>query len=152
MPRVRFAVLLASAALAAAPSVTVARPATSLPDVEDEVMCPVCGTPLNQAQAPQADRERALIRALIAQGRSKEEIKRRLVDEYGPEVLATPRGEGFDVAAYLVPGGVGAAALALLALAALRWRRRRPAGTDAPQPLSPADARRLDEDLARYDA
>ena len=35
-----------------------AAPRTTLPDVEDEVMCVVCGTPLNLAQAPQADRER----------------------------------------------------------------------------------------------
>ena len=39
-------------------------PKTTLGDVEDEVMCPVCGTPLGLAtEAPQAERERALIAA-----------------------------------------------------------------------------------------
>ena len=40
----------------------------SLPDIEDEVMCIVCGTLLAESQSPQADRERALIRSLIAGG------------------------------------------------------------------------------------
>ena len=42
-------------------------PRTTLGDVEDEVMCPICGTPLGLAtDAPQADRERAYIERLIA--------------------------------------------------------------------------------------
>jgi cytochrome c-type biogenesis protein CcmH/NrfF len=143
--------LAALALLAAVPGAHAATPRTTLPDVEDEVMCTVCGTPLNQAQAPQADRQRALIRQLIARGATKEEIKRRLVDEYGPEVLATPPREGFNLAAHAVPVALGLAALAALALVAARWRRRRPAALAAPSPLSRADARRLDEDLARYD-
>lgn len=124
---------------------------TTLPDVEDEVMCPVCGTPLNLAQAPQADRERAFIRALIARGATKAQIKRRLVEQYGPQVLATPRQSGFDLAAYLVPMVLGAAALALLVVALARWRARQPAEPSRAAALSPADARRLDEDLARHE-
>ena len=43
-------------------------PKTTLGDIEDEVMCPVCGTPLGLAsEAPQAQRERAYIERLIAQ-------------------------------------------------------------------------------------
>src|SRR5215210_6827071 len=107
------------------PSSGVAAPArATLPDVEDEVMCPVCGTPLNLAQAPQADRERTFIRALIARGATKSQIKRRLVDQYGPQVIATPPPRGFDLAAYLVPLLLGVAALALAAAALVRWRRR----------------------------
>jgi cytochrome c-type biogenesis protein CcmH len=148
---VRFALLSLLAALSmAAP----AHAAVSFTDVEDEVMCTVCGTPLNLSpqDAPFAQRERAYIRRLIAQGKSKDQIKDALAAQYGDEVLALPRKEGFNLAAYLVPVAVIllAAALALVALA--RWRRpRRPApGAPAPE-ISAADARRLDEDLARYD-
>jgi cytochrome c-type biogenesis protein CcmH len=127
----------------------------SLPDIEDEVMCPVCGTPLNLAtDAPSANDERALIRRLIAQGDSKEQIKRRLVREFGPGVLALPRQSGFDLAAYLVPIILGFAALLAIAVLALRWRGRRPAaGPASPttDKLDPAEAQRLDEDLARYE-
>jgi cytochrome c-type biogenesis protein CcmH len=143
--------VLTTAALAV-PAAAFAAPArTTLPDVEDEVMCPVCGTPLNLAQAPQADRERAFIRSLIARGATKEQIKRRLVEQYGPQVIATPPPRGFDLAAYLVPLLLGVAALALAAAALVRWRRRRPVEPDEPEPLSSADARRLDTDLARHE-
>jgi cytochrome c-type biogenesis protein CcmH len=143
------ALLLASATLAV-PATAFAAPArTTLPDVEDEVMCPVCGTPLNLAQAPQADRERAFIRALIVRGATKKQVKRRLVAQYGPQVLATPPPRGFDLAAYLVPAVLGVAALALAAAALVRWRGRRPAEPDAAPAISSADGRRLDADLAR---
>jgi cytochrome c-type biogenesis protein CcmH/NrfF len=122
MSRHRLALLSLVAAALLAPSPGAAALArASLPDVEDEVMCPVCGTPLNLAQSPQADRERAFIRALIARGATKEQIKRRLVAQYGPQVLATPRHSGFDLAAYLVPVLLGAAAVALLAVALALW-------------------------------
>lgn len=138
-----------------APGATAVKPKTTLNDVEDEVMCPVCGTPLNLAtDAPLANDERALIRRLIAQGYTKAQIEDRLAREFGPGVLALPRARGFDLAAYLVPIAGGAAGLAGVCLLALRWRRRRPAGAAAAEPgpdLQPADARRLDADLARYD-
>ncbi|MDX6643906.1 MAG: cytochrome c-type biosis protein CcmH [Solirubrobacteraceae bacterium] len=146
-------------ALLALPTSTVAaappQPRASLPDVEDEVMCVVCGVPLNEAtDAPQANRERAEIRRLIARGQTKGQIKRALRDEFGPEVLGLPERKGFNLAAYLVPVGAVAAALIALALLVPRWLRRRPSGAaaadEAPE-LDPGDARRLERDLARYD-
>ena len=119
-------------------------------------MCVVCGVPLNEAtDAPQANRERAEIRRLIARGETKEQIKRALKDEFGPEVLALPERRGFNLAAYLVPIGAVAAALIALALLVPRWLRRRPSGAaaaaaEAPE-LDAGDARRLERDLARYD-
>ena len=71
-----------------------AEPKTSLSDIEDEVMCPICGTSLQLSQSPQAERERAFIQDLIGQGATKDEVKDALVAEYGPEVLATPDTEG----------------------------------------------------------
>ena len=126
--------------------------AVSFTDVEDEVMCTVCGTPLNLApqDAPFAQRERAYIRRLIAEGQSKEQIKDALAQQYGDEVLALPKNEGFNVAAYLVPIAVIMAAAGLV-LFALARRRRRAAGAVSVPSISAADSRRLDEDLARYD-
>ena len=126
----------------------------SFTDIEDEVMCTVCGTPLNLApqDAPFAQRERAYIRRLIAQGESKEQIKDALAKQYGDEVLALPKTEGFNLAAYLVPIAVILAAAALVLFVLTRRRRPRgPAPAAAGAQISGADARRLDEDLARYD-
>jgi cytochrome c-type biogenesis protein CcmH len=122
----------------------------SLPDIEDEVMCTICGTLLAQSESPQAERERALIRKLIARGEDKEEIKDALVAQYGPRVLATPSGHGFDLLAWLVPGAVLVIALAAIALALRRARsRRRPVDTE--REIDPADMARLDQDMSSYD-
>lgn len=139
-------------ALLLAPSALAAAPQTTLPDVEDEVMCVECGTALTVSTSPVAEREREFIRRRIAEGKSKPEIKAALVEEYGPRVLAVPEGGGFDVAAWLVPGALSLLALLGVGVAALRWRARRP---DEPAPegdgLDPDDARRLDADLAAFD-
>lgn len=127
----------------------------SLPDIEDEVMCPTCNMPLNTSQSPQADEQRQFIRELIAEGRDKEEIKAALVVEYGQNVLADPDDDGFGLAAYVVPFLlVGALAVGLLVVIPRR-RRRAPAAGTAPgagPSISDADAARLEADLARYDA
>src|SRR5687768_146548 len=88
-----------------------------LPDIEDEVMCPVCGTTLELANGPQADRQRALIRRLDAEGSSKSEIKDELVAEYGEDVLAEPDTSGFDLTAWALPAVGLAVALGGLTLA-----------------------------------
>ena len=148
MPRVVLAALLALALVA--PSAHAATPRTSLPDVEDEVMCVECGTSLAVSDSPVADQERAVIRQLIAQGKTKPQIKAALVREYGTAVLADPKRHGFGLALWMVP-----AALVLLGAAAIfvvlrRWRRNGPV-PEAPLPpeLSPEDARRLDAELSR---
>jgi cytochrome c-type biogenesis protein CcmH len=140
-------------ALVLAPAALAAEPQTTLPDVEDEVMCVECGTALNVSTSPVADQERAFIRRRIAEGMSKAEIKAALVEEYGPQVLAVPEGGGFDVAAWLVPGVLALAALIGVGVAALHWRRRPAAGpaTAGPADLAPEDARRLDADMAAHD-
>jgi len=149
---VRRALAIALVVLAALPAAAAAQPRTTLPDVEDEVMCVECGTALNVSTSPVADQERAFIRRRIAEGKTKAEIKAALVQEYGPRVLATPGDAGLDVASWLVPGALCLLALMGIGGIALRWRR--PA-TAAPEPaareLDPDDARRLDADLAAFD-
>jgi cytochrome c-type biogenesis protein CcmH len=151
---------MSRAALLVAVVVALMAPATalgaraSLVDIEDEVMCVTCKIPLNTAESPQADRQRAFIRDLVDRGRTKEQVKSALVAEYGANVLALPDDDGFGITAYVVPLALLALLGAGLALLLPRWRRRRPAAItsgDAPA-LSTADARRLDDDLARYDA
>jgi len=131
---------------------TAAAPRTSLPAIERQVMCVTCKIPLNVAESPQADRERAFIQSLIVEGKSEAQIKRALVGQYGPAVLALPSSHGFDLAAYLVPI---AALLALLVGLALlpRWRRGSAAAPaqEPATPLSGSDAARLDADLAHFD-
>jgi cytochrome c-type biogenesis protein CcmH len=132
----------------------VAPPRTSLPVIERQVMCVTCKIPLQVAESPQADREREFIQGLIDEGQDEAQIKRSLVAQYGPTVLALPSAQGFDLTVYLVPLAVFLALLATLAVLLPRWRRhaRAQAGSvlEAP-PLDPAAAARLEADLARFD-
>ena len=152
----RSAAALAAALLLLAPptSALATCPKTCLPDVENEVMCLVCGVPLALADAPQAQRERVFITRMIRQCRSKEEIESALVAQYGPRVLALPEASGFRVAAYVVPALVAAFAVAGLGLAAARRRRQRRASprdelVRGPA-LDPLQAARIDAELERY--
>ena len=139
---------------ARAPGALAVTPRATLPTIERQVMCVTCKIPLNVAESQQADRERAFIRGLIAQGDSEAQIKSALVAQYGSTVLALPSAKGFGVAAYLVPGAVVLALLALLALLLPSWRRHaRAQAAHSPQAseLSPADTARLEADLERFD-
>ncbi len=151
----RLAALLCAlaAALAAPAGAVAAAPKASLVDIEDEVMCVTCKIPLNIAESDQADRERALIRGMIAKGLDKPRIKAALVQEYGDGVLALPDSGGFGLSAYAVPFALLAVLAGGLALLLPSWRRRSPAGIadDSAARLSDDDARRLDDDLVQYD-
>jgi cytochrome c-type biogenesis protein CcmH len=131
-----------------------ATPRTSLPVIERQVMCVTCKIPLNVAQSPQSDRERAFIQNLINQGEGEAEIKNALVGQYGPAVLGLPSDKGFDLTAYLVPLAV-VIGLALLLVSLLpRWRRRarnQSLRDSSVKPLAGSDAARLEADLANFD-
>jgi cytochrome c-type biogenesis protein CcmH len=145
--------VVAMALMASAPTASAAEPRASLIEIEKEVMCPVCGTLLQLAESPQAMREKAFIRKLIAEGKTEAQVKDALVAEYGDEVLALPQGSGFSLSAYVVPIVAFVVAAVALALGVLRWRRAGGGGRGKRGPAGPKgdDAERLDADLARYD-
>jgi cytochrome c-type biogenesis protein CcmH len=140
--------VLCAAALSAPPAWSQDPPNAA--DLEAELVCPVCETTLDQSDAPVAQRMKQFIRERIAAGDSEDEIKDSLVAEFGPGVLATPSKSGFGLLAWLVPLAaifVGAIVIALLVRS---WSRRRPP-PGAP-PLDPELDRRVDEELARFEA
>jgi cytochrome c-type biogenesis protein CcmH len=152
--------LAAAVALAITPaSANALVPRTSLTDIEQDVMCPSCHEPLALAQSPQADAERAYINMRIAQGETKQQIERDLVAQYGPTVLGKPPAHGFNLTVYILPPALLVAGALLLVFVLPRWRRRTreaaAARSGSPVPTGPsldaADARRLQEDLARFD-
>ena len=153
--RTLLSVVLAALVLAPA-AVAQDCPKTTLADVEDEVMCPVCGTPLGLAsEAPQAQQERDYIQELIAQCRSKDEVKQALVAEFGESVLALPgdqEDDDFgDVLVYVVPAVGIALAAAGIAFAVVRWRRHATGRLEGGAAVAGADGSRLDDDMDRYD-
>jgi cytochrome c-type biogenesis protein CcmH len=150
------AALVALLAALALPTAALAQscPQTTLADIEDEVMCPICGTPLGLAsEAPQAQRERAYIEQLIADCKSKDQIKQALVAQFGDSVLALPGDTGGDddlgdVLVYAIPAASLVLAAGGIAFALTHWRRTRP---DKAAQAAPADTTRVDTDMERYD-
>jgi cytochrome c-type biogenesis protein CcmH len=121
-------------------------------DLEAELVCPVCETTLDQSNAPVAERMKAYIRARIAAGDSAQDIRDALVAEFGPGVIARPPEGGFGLLAWLLPLGAVLVGIVVLAALVRSWSRRRtPSDTEA-EPLDPALERRVDEELARFDA
>ena len=149
------ALLVLALALAAPALASEQRP--TLTELESEVVCPTCRTTLDQSSSPIADRMRALIRARIAAGDTKSEIKAELVRQFGPRVVQTaPPRRGFDLLAWLLPIAGVAAAAAVLSLLAWRWTRNGRAevgagSADAEPPVDPELARRVDEELVRFE-
>ena len=130
----------------------------TLAELEGEVMCPICHTTLDQSNSAAAARIEAFIVRRIRAGDTKSEIKRELVDQFGPAILAEPPKHGFDLLAWLLPivgilvGGI------VLALAVWRWSRRREpelvlaaGGVALPRPIDPELERRLDDELRHFD-
>lgn len=143
--------LTLSAAVYAVPSSAAVDPV----DIEDEVMCIVCERPLATSAGKAAEDERELIAGLIAQGKTKQQVKDALVAEYGDGILVKNSSVLAGAAPWLA-ALVGAASITLL----LRRRRavgdgdpRAAAATAAgPDPLTgPTDAL-TDADDARIDA
>jgi cytochrome c-type biogenesis protein CcmH len=147
------ALALAAALLLA---VTASAPAAGPPsaaDLEAELVCPTCKTTLDQSNAPVANRMKAIIRQRIAEGATEAEIKAELVDQFGEAVLAEPPRRGLDLLAWTLPlVAVAAGALGVGALA-WAWSRRRDVDeNEASGPVDPELERRIDDELARFDA
>jgi cytochrome c-type biogenesis protein CcmH len=119
-------------------------------ELEGEIMCPVCGTTLDQSDAAVAQQMKMFIAARIAAGDSKGEIEDQLVAQFGEQVLAAPPKHGFNLLAWLLPLIGLAVAIPVVGYLAWRWSRARPPDDGAP--LDPELDRRLDQELARYEA
>jgi cytochrome c-type biogenesis protein CcmH len=120
--------------------------------LESELVCPVCGTTLDQSDAPVARRMKQYIRQRLAAGATEKQIKAELVSQFGPGVLAEPPKSGFDLLAWLVPLAVLVGGALGVGLVAWGWSRRRTdAEPDAEGELDPELERRLDAELRRFE-
>lgn len=147
----KFVALVLAAAVLAVPTAYASEQHPTQAELEGEVMCPVCGTTLDQSSSPAAQQIKRVIARRIAAGDTSSQIKGRLVAEYGEAILAAPPRHGFGLLAWWLPiAGIVTAAV-LVGVGAWRWSRAR---EPAPRtvPLDPALERRLDDELRRYEA
>jgi cytochrome c-type biogenesis protein CcmH len=145
--------LLASGVFAPAAAAE-SRPA--LAQMQNYFMCTVCHEPLAVAQSPEASAERTEITRLINQGDGKQQIINAMVAQYSAAVLAQPPANGFNLTIYILPPAAVVLGVALLLFTIPRWKRAQQkraaaAGAKATPKIEPAEAMRLEQDLARFD-
>lgn len=80
------------------------------------------------------------VMALVAAGKTSEEVIADFVSRYGERVLMAPPAEGFNLAGYLVPGVVVLLAGSALAAVLLRRHRLAAVQTAATPPSGPGDS------------
>ena len=141
---IRRAVVVALIALMALPGLAFG---LTVGDVAREVRCPTCNTPLDVSSSPVAQDMKAYIARRIEAGWSKQRIIDGLVDEFGPQVRATPPKSGFDLIAWVVPALAVALGLCAIPVIARTWARRTPPSAPQGVPMTDEERRRLDEEL-----
>ena len=123
--------------------------------IDRMIMCPVCpAETIDQAQVEISFQMRAVIREMLAEGRSREEILDYFVDRYGADILAAPPKAGANLVAWILPiVGVAAALVGVfLVIRSMTGRQRvtpvtTPGGTTtASQPAETDD----DAEMAPY--
>ena len=120
--------------------------------IDRMIMCPVCpAETIDQAQVEISFQMRAVIREMLAEGRTREEILDYFVDRYGPDILAAPPKSGANLLAWILPivgvaAGLGALFLVIRAMtgrrqpaiAAVSVPAAEPSGGSLPEPAAPS--------------
>lgn len=88
--------------------------------IDRMLMCPVCpAETIDQAQVELAKQMRRLVREMLTQGATRDEILEFFADRYGPAVLAAPPKSGANLLAWVLPA-VGVVAALLAGLVVIR--------------------------------
>ena len=118
-------------------------------NIDRMIMCPVCpAETIDQAQVEISFQMRAVIREMLADGRTRDEILDYFVDRYGPDILAAPPKSGANLLAWILPiVGVAAGLAGVFFVIRAMTNRDRPAparaagstGSNEPPTQEPAD-------------
>jgi cytochrome c-type biogenesis protein CcmH len=106
-------------------------------EIEDNLIAPCCWSqPVSQHYSEAAEKIRNEVSAMVAAGKSRDEILDHFVSEYGERILAAPKPSGFNVIAYILPWAalILGAWLLFLLLKKLRSPNLAPASAPAPLP------------------
>jgi cytochrome c-type biogenesis protein CcmH len=104
-------------------------------DLEANIIAPCCWSqPVSQHYSEVSDQIRKEIRAMVAEGKSRDEIMDFYVAKYGERILATPRPQGFNVLAYILPWAALLLGAGLLFMLIKRLRAPAPAKGAAATP------------------
>ena len=108
--------------------------------IDKMIMCPVCpAETIDQAQVEISFQMRAVIREMLAEGRTQDEILDYFVDRYGADILAAPPKSGANLLAWILPiVGVAAGLVGVFFVIRSMTGRQRPTPIPAAASATPA--------------
>ena len=119
-----------------------------------QLMCPVCdGQTIDGSNAQISQDMRAKVQELLEIGKSNSEIKDYFVLRYGEDILAAPKGVGFNILAWIMPVFIvfGGISIALLALKNMRRSNTQAALAPTPERRDLSEyLKQVDKDLGIY--
>jgi len=120
--------------------------------IAKQLYCPVCeSTPLDVCPTQACKEWRELIRAMLVEGKTEDEILQHFVDQYGARVLAEPPKEGFFWLIYLLPPAVILVGAVVLFRSLKEWTKPKAAAPvqSAAQVQKDDYVSRLEEELKK---
>lgn len=147
--------LTASAAFAQSAKTTLEDPAlaTRFNEVSDRLVCQ-CSCQMilrvcNHVNCPSAVPMRLSIEKQLLEGKSDDEIVQGFVDEMGMKVLSSPPTDGFNLAAWVMPGFALLIGLFIVGYMASRWavKRRLAVANAAPSNIDPELQKRIEKEI-----
>ena len=118
-------VLFLNTSCIAANSGFVSKEEDRINQINSVIMCPVCpGESIDQSQNEIASNMRAIVKDLVSQGKTEDEIKDYFVGKYGPVILLEPSTEGISMYVWIVPPIALTFAMIAVGLAVYVMRKR----------------------------
>ena len=126
--------------------------------IDKMIMCPVCpAETIDQAQVEISFQMRAVVRELLAEGRTRDEVLDYFVDRYGADILAAPPKSGFNLVAWILPiVGVAAGLVGVFFVIRAMTGSQRPGAAPVPsrdrsgESTPPAPAADSDAEMLPY--
>lgn len=115
-------------------------------EIESMLKCPVCRSQsVRTSRSFMAEDMSRRVRQMVAEGKSKEEIREYFVARYGDYIVLAPRKEGFTWTVWLLPFALVLGGAVTIVAVARRWHGRPP----PPPPPAPSSANTYMQRLER---
>jgi cytochrome c-type biogenesis protein CcmH len=117
-------------------------------EIEGELKCPVCRSQsVRTSRSFMAEDMSRQVRRMVADGKSKEEIREYFVARYGDYIILAPRKEGFAWTVWLLPFALVLGGAATIFALTRRWKSRPPPAAPAAPPSQSTWMKRLEREL-----
>ena len=120
--------------------------------IAKQLYCPVCeNTPLDVCPTEACRQWRELIRQMLAEGKTEQEIKDYFVANYGARVLSEPPRTGFNWLVYIIPPVLIVAGAVMLFSAFRAWTKPKSAEAGSGQEKEAGASSSEDEYVRRLE-